>query len=653
MNAREPFILGDWTVDPTAGTLSGSAGERRRLTPKLMDLLVALVQRAGQVATRDELLRDVWGERSAVSDEPLTRAVAEVRRVLGDVRADPSYIETIPKRGYRVVAPVRAAHAGAPIRVSSATAVVPGPPTPVAASEPAAPSAIEPPAPPRARSWVQRWSLPAVLALAAAAIAVTIAVRTTITVRPPGPVTVAVLPFADLSPSSDGQYFADGVHEEIIARLAGIAGLQVASHSTVRPYREAGATSRQVAHDLGVDAVMEGTVRHDAARVRVTAQLIDAATDSHVWAETFDRPLTLENLFDIQAEIAARVAAGLTRSLAVGDATQPDSLPTASLPAYEAFLLGKYHYRRRQPGDMRFAVEQFQSAVNADPSFALAWDWLAYAWNHAGVDLGWTTPARAFPRARAAALRALELDPNMATSSALLGFLRAVYDWEWQQGLAELERAARAAPLETGTVWSYAYVLSLLGRHDEAIAQVRALAVAYPQDGRLKQELAKHLIDAGRFPDAVREANAALAGGAEPGQVRELLGIAALGSGDIGTALDELERTVELQQRAVTAVGNLAAVYARAGRADEARALLADLEARAASEELNAVTLARIYLSLDERDRALTLLEQAAERRQRDVLGISDDPFFVALRGDPRFAAVVVRTGIASARATR
>jgi TolB-like protein/Tfp pilus assembly protein PilF len=443
-----------------------------------------------------------------------------------------------------------------------------------------------------------------VLALAAAAIVVTIAVRNTLPVRPPGPVTVAVLPFADLSPSSDGQYFADGVHEEIIARLAGIPGLQVASHSTVRPYREAGATSRQVARDLGVEAVMEGTVRHDAARVRVTAQLVDAATDSHVWAETFDRPLTLENLFDIQAEIAARVAAGLTRSLAVGDATKPDSsLPTASLPAYEAFLLGKYHYRRRQPRDMRIAVEQFQSAVNADPSFALAWDWLAYAWNHAGVDLGWTTPAR-------------------------------------------------AAPFETGTVWSYAYVLSLLGRHDEAIAQVRALAAAYPEDGRLKQELAKHLIDAGRFPDAVREANAALAGGAEPGQIRELLGIAALGSGDIGTALVELERTVELQQRAVTAVGNLAAAYARAGRADEARALLADLEARAASEELNAVTLARIYLSLEERDRALTLLEQAAERRQRDVLGISDDPFFVALRGDPRFAAVVVRTGIASARAT-
>jgi serine/threonine-protein kinase len=206
----------------------------------------------------------------------------------------------------------------------------------------------------------------------------------------------------------------------------------------------------------------------------------------------------------------------LARSLAVGDAHGAARMPTASLPAYEAFLLGKYHYRRHQPGDIRIAIEQFQTAVDADPAFAAAWDWLAYAWNEAGVDLGWTTPARAFPHARAAALRALELDPKMATSSALLGFLRATYDWEWEAGLVELERAVAAVPDETGTVWSYAYVLSLLGRHEEAIGQVRALAAAFPEDGRLKREIAERLIDAGRYAEAA-EAAKRLSEGAEPG----------------------------------------------------------------------------------------------------------------------------------------
>ena len=280
-----------------------------------------------------------------------------------------------------------------------------------------------------------------------------------------------MLPFADLSPTADRQYFADGVQEEIITRLTGIPTLRVTPRATVSSYRDAGKPVSEVARELGVEAVMQGTVRYAEDRVRVTAQLIDVATDTNVWAEIFDRPLTLENLFDIQAEIAEARRGG-SHALARRAATRipRDDLPTASLPAYEAFLLGKYHYRRSQPGDLKVAAEQFQLAVNADGGFAEAWDWLAYAWLAAGADLQWTTPSEAFPHARAAALRALELDSNLWTARALLAFLRATYDWEWQAGLAELERAVQAAPEESGTVWSYAYVLSLLGRHDEAIA---------------------------------------------------------------------------------------------------------------------------------------------------------------------------------------
>jgi TolB-like protein/Tfp pilus assembly protein PilF len=458
-----------------------------------------------------------------------------------------------------------------------------------------------------------------------------------------------VLPFQDLSPAADRQYFADGVHEEIITRLAGIPALRVASQSAVEAYRGAAKPARDVARELGVAAVMEGSVRYADARVRVTAQLTDAATNSVLWADTFDRALTLEDLFEMQSDIADGVAAGLKRSLAVPEAQRAAPLPTASLPAYEAFLLGKYHYRRKQPGDSQFATEQLQRAVDLDSSFAAAWDWLAFAWNDAGVEVEWTTPARAFPRARAAALRALELDSRLATSSALLGYLRAAYDWEWQAGLAELENAVAAAPTESGTVWSYAYVLSLLGRHDEAIALVRSLAAAFPEDGRLKLEVAERLVDAGRFAEAAEfAAAAAAAGGAEQGLIHEALGAAAFGRGDFAAAAVELERAVALQARAAPAVGRLAAAYARAGREAEARALLAEIESARRGESFNVATSARVYAALGDRDRVLALLEQGVGERQRDVLGVACDPFFAELRVDPRFARLVERMGLPS-----
>ena len=387
--------------------------------------------------------------------------------------------------------------------------------------------------------------------------------------------------------------------------------------------------------------------------MRVTAQLIDVATDRNVWAEIFDRPLTLENLFDIQAEIAEGVAAGLTRSLTVRDVDPGDDLPTASLPAYEAFLLGKYHYRRSQPGDLKVAAEQFQYAVSADGGFAEAWDWLAYVWVAAGADLQWTTPSEAFPRARAAALRALELDSNLWTARALLAFLRATYDWEWQAGLAELERAAQAAPEESGTVWSYAYVLTLLGRYDEAIALVRTFADASPENARNRQEVGWRLIDAGRFGDAAEAALTARALNAEPGQVSELIGVAAFGADDLPTAIAELERAVALQNGAAAVVGRLAATYAHAGREADARALLAELEARATGPIVNVTTLARVYVALGERDRALALLEQGVEQRQREVLTSVNDPYFATLRGESRFQQMLERMGLARPAAGR
>ena len=455
-------------------------------------------------------------------------------------------------------------------------------------------------------------------------------------------ITVAVLPFADLSPESDKQYFADGVHEEIISRLSTLRSIDVVSRTSVMAYRDSTANMRLIGAELGAGAVIEGSVRYAGDMVRITAQLIDTRDDTHRWTRRFDRELTLENLFAIQDEIAEQVAVGLNTQLQNDKA----ALPTSDLGAYESFLLGKYHYRKRTPDDLLLSVQHFDTAVQRDPGFVDAWDWLAYAWNHAGVQQGWTTPSEAYPKARAAAMRALELEPGLATSRALLAFLRAVYDWEWEVALVDLNRAVQADPADSGTVWSYAFVLSLLGRHDEAIRQVESLADLSPEEPGFRQQVAYRLNDAGRYLEAIAAAEKALELGADAGQIEDLLGVAKFGLGEIDRAMAHFESAIELRGRYPDTLGRLAVTYARTGQEGRARHILAELERGESSSHISPVILAQIHTALGELDRAIALLQQAVDERHRGVLWVAQSPFFEDLRGDPRLQQLVTKTGL-------
>ncbi len=455
-------------------------------------------------------------------------------------------------------------------------------------------------------------------------------------------ITVAVLPFADLSPESDKQYFADGVHEEIISRLSTNRSLDVVSRTSVMAYRHPTANIRHIGAELGAGAVIEGSVRYAGKKVRITAQLIDTRNDTHLWTRSFDRELTLENLFAIQDEIAEQVAVGLKAQLQDDDS----ALPTSDLGAYDSFLLGKYHYRNFTADDLLLSVQHFEAAVQSDPSFAHAWDWLAYAWNHAGVLQGWTTPSEAYPKARAAAVRALELDPTLATSRALLGFLRAVYDWEWEVALVDLERAAKADPHDSGTVWSYAFVLSVVGRHDEAIRQVESLADLFPEQPRLRQQVAYRLNDAGRYLEAIAAGERALELGADAGQIEDLIGVARFGLGEIEQAVAHFESAIELQGRTPDALGRLGSTYALAGQEGRARDILTELEDRRSSSQISPVILAEIHAALGESDRAIALLQEAVNERHRGVLRVAQSPFFENLRGDPRLRQLMTQVGL-------
>lgn len=615
MDPQQEFTLGEWHVTPLRGVLHGPAGTRK-LTPKAMDLLLCLVRHQGDVVSRDTLVEEVW-EGRAFSDDPINKAVAELRRELGDRRSSPSYIETIPKRGYRIIAKVTL--------VGSESAV-----PPIQSGE---------------DGGKRMYQIVAAAALFLLAFTVFLQFSNQDDDYDEGIVSIAVLPLTVVSSSESKEYFADGVHEELIAALSQQQALSVRSRTSTLQFRDTELSIPEIASQLDVDVILEGSVRQEGNLVRVTAQLLDANSDSHLWSANYEEELSVAELFSIQNRIAGEISSALQIALAASSPAGEEVLPTTNLPAYDHFMLGKYHYRRQLPGDIRISVENFKSAVALDPRFADAWDWLAYAYNHAATQVGYLSPNEAYPAARTAALRALEIEPDLATAVAILGYVRAVYDWDWVGAERDMRRALDLNPQDSGTVWSLAHTLAMQGRHDEAINLAADFAALNPSIGRRHIEVANRLVDAMRYEEALLRIEMAVENGAEVAQAEDLAGTALYGLGELEPAIDKFEYAVGARQRAVATVARLAHVLAVANRTVEAEDLLAELQERAASETISAMTLATVYVGLGDNETALDYLEASAANKDRAILNVANDTFFQALHNEPRFQAIVASFG--------
>ena len=614
MDPQQEFRLGDWQVTPLRGVLHGPAGARK-LTPKAMDLLLCLVRHGGDVVSRDTLVAEVWQGR-AFSDDPINKAIAELRRELGDRRDAPKYIETIPKRGYRIVAEI------APIGQQA-----------VARNDAQASD----------KGGKRLYQVIAAGALLMLAITIFLQLGNQAHRPVDHNASIAVLPFEVLSSADSKEYFADGMHEELIAALSQQRSLSVRSRTSTLQYRDTDLSIPEIADELNVDVILEGSVRQEGNRVRVTAQLLHAASDSHLWSENFEAELSVEELFSIQNSIALAISNALQVTLNDPAQTLAADLPTTHLAAYDHFMLGKYHYRRQLPGDIALAVDHLESAVDLDSQFADAWDWLAYAYNHAATQVGHMSPDEAYPKARTAALRALDIEPNLATAVAILGYVRAVYDWDWVGAERDMRRALDLNPSDSGTVWSLAHTLALQGRHDEAIRLAADFAALNPAIGRRHMEVANRLVDALRYQEALERIELAQINGAELAQVEDLAGTVHYGLGELEQAIDKLEYAVIAKQRAAGTVARLAHVLAVANKEAESRELLAELEERAESEAISAMSFATVHAGLEQREQTLEYLEQAAADRDRAVLNIGNDTYFQALHDEPRFQTILER----------
>jgi len=457
-------------------------------------------------------------------------------------------------------------------------------------------------------------------------------------VVPPRPRSVAVLPFLNLSADPENEYFADGITEDVIAQLSKIRALEVISRTSVMPFKKRQEGLRTIAAKLNVATLLEGSVRRAGDRVRIVAQLIDADTDQHLWAETYDRQLT--DVFAIQTDVALQIAAALQAELSPGERTRINKEPTSDLQAYQLYLQGRHCLVKFTEPGLRQGIEYFQQAILRDPDYALAHAGVAMAFVELGGQGGGAvTPAEAYERAKQAAAKALALDSGLGEACCMLAFLKFVCDFDWAGAEAEFKHALDLSPSSADTYDLYGRMLSALSRHDEAVAMVKRAQELDPLAHRT--DVASMLVRAGRYDEAMQAATRAVEFDPDDPRGRSILGWAHLKKGNPAKGLEQLERAVSLAPSNTLFWAQLGQAYAVVGNVEQAQDVLRQLQDLSRERYVSPYHLAYVYTGLGEQDAAIDLLEQAYEQRSGGVYGIKGSFLFTTLHSHPRFVALL------------
>lgn len=619
--------FGAFEVDPRSRELRRK-GHRVRMQDQPLEILLLLLERRGEVVTRDELKLRLWPADTFVeSDDGINTAVRKLREVLGDSAEKPVYIETIPRRGYRFIGPVEIAPAE--------------PETPVMA-EVSAESPIQ--RSPQMSTTRRRWlGWIGASALMVAVIAGALWMGRRPHRREPADsaalTSLAVLPFANLSGDSSQDYFADAMTEELTSDLGKISALRVISRTSAMRYKKTQKTALEIARELNVDGLIEGSVVRSGDRVRITAQLIDARVERHIWSESYERDL--KDALALQSDVA-RAIAGQVRAVITPAEHERLQQPVPINPeAYNASLLGTYFARKHSKAAINKAIEHFQDAIRIDPNYARAYAGLANAYFEreiwGGLGIG-----KSIGEIRAATAKALQLDETLPEGHALLARIHFEFDWDWQGTETEYKRAIELNPNRADTYGLYAFYLQTMSRHEEALAAAhRAVELdpvypaAYSDEGRIEYR-------ARQYEKAVSSYQHAL--DLEPDFVPALSRIvdAYERLGKFDQALAAAKHFQETTNDPGSGLLKLALVYARMGRRHEAIELVRRAENKDPENHLEAIA---IYAALGYSDRALTILQKAVD--DRSVLPfVFVDPRLDPLRSNPRFQELCHRVGL-------
>ena len=616
----------------TANHLLWRNGDRVPLAPKAFDLLAYLVKHAGQLVTQDQILEALWSE-TYVNPEVLRKYILEIRRALGDRPDNPEFIETVPKRGYRFVAPVLEESAAEPLVAATSSAIE------ESATEENTRSIgallEEKSSSGRYRVW-KLAVLPVLAVLAAAAIAGQHfwVARNRVNASSARNTSIAVLPFADMSAAKDQEYFSDGLAEQLINDLAKVSGLKVVGRSSAFQFKGRNEDLREVGRKLGVANILEGSVRHDGNHVRITAELIKTDDGFQLWSQTYDREI--KDIFTVQDEIALSATEALQLKLMGANGQPFVANPRSTNPeAYQAYLQAEYFSERGESEeDLGKALDYTDKAIKLDEKYAPAWA-LRSSVQNTMAEVALTDTTEGFRKARNDAERAIALDPTLASAYLALARTQIFYDWDWDAADTSL---AKAAALEPGSVEIFrvrSHLSLILGNLDQAITLYEQAVALDPLRANSHLNLGQLLYLSGRYDEAQAALQKALDLNPQAAYVHVILGQILIAERKPQQALVEVEKEPSEWGKLT---GEVLAYHAL-GRERDSNTALAGLIARHGTYA--AYQIAQAYAYRGESDKSFEWLERAYDQRDTGLPSFNTEPLFKNLQHDPRYSELL------------
>jgi TolB-like protein/DNA-binding winged helix-turn-helix (wHTH) protein/Tfp pilus assembly protein PilF len=593
--------FGPFQLDLHAAELCHN-GSKTKLPEQPFQVLAALLEHPGDVVTREELRQRLWGSDTFVDfEQGLNTAVKRLREVLGDSAEKPQYIETVPRHGYRLMVPVERLDSAAPAIVDASAR--------------------------------RRRILLTALVVVAVAVGFVSRQRLLERFRPVKIESLAVLPLENLSGKPEEDYFADGMTEALITELGKVHALRVISRQSVMQYKGTTKAVPQIARELHVDAVVEGSALRAGDEVRITTQLIQANPERHLWSESYERDL--RDVIALQREVSQAIVGEISGKISSAERASLAGARPVNPEAFEAYLRGRYHWHR-WPEGLDTSVEYFQKAIEKDPGYAPAYAGLALCYTSIG---NFEPPKETFPKARAAALKALELDEALSEAHVALGYLKLNSDWDWDGAEREFRRALELNPNSTDAHDRYATYLVTMGRFDQGIGEAKQALALDPLSRYMNMHLGWVHMMAHRYDEAIDQHKKTLELDPYYEWVHVLLAWSYTLKGMYPEAFAEFKTMGEYGSN-----NNVAGfLYAVSGRRSEALRVVERMRRLSEQKYVDPYMMAVPYAGLGDRDNAIRLLTKAYEERSAEMHQVKVEPFFDNLRSDPRFQDLVRR----------
>jgi len=622
--------FGVFEVDLRTGELRKN-GIKLKLSGQPFRVLAILLARPGDIVTREALQKQLWPDTFVDAERNLNTAINKIREVLGDSAENPRFVETLPRRGYRFIAPI--VDPGTPRN---------GPP------QPTSPSAsilgqMETEEKRRASKRLTLLLAACVTLALIAAVLVVYRIRGTGLKQPATIGSLAVLPLQNLSGDPAQQYLADGMTEELIGRLAAIRNLRVISRTSMMRFKTTNLSAPEIAKTVGADVIVEGSVMREGSRIRVHAQLIRGATDEHFWSETYDREL--RDVLDLESDVAQSIVNKVKVSVTGEERHQLADVRPVDPQVYENYLKGRFALaKRNNRADVEESIRYFNEALTKDPRHALSYLGLADAYGWLGTVFIGGVAQEYRPKVAQAARKALELDPTLVDAHVLLADA-AQKEWRWGEAEAEYQQAIALRPNDASAHSGLGSWLSCQGRADEAFAEIRRGRELDPLvvSGN---DLGWTLFYARRYVEAEHELRSELAVRPDNAHVLLGLGFVLVANHDASGAVEVLEKAVSLSKRAPAVLGLLIYAYAQSGDRGDSLRLLQELKRRRETGYVPAAAFILAYLGLGDYEQAFFWLEKAYNEQSNILQFLKVHPLFDPVRSDPRFVDLLRRVGL-------